>query len=50
MLFEEITHKVIGCRMSVHSELASVFQELIYQQALAIELEKAVFHSKERRK
>jgi GxxExxY protein len=37
MEFEEITKKIIGCAMKVHSSLGSGFQELIYQRALAIE-------------
>ncbi len=40
MKYEELTHKVIGCAMKVHSTLGSGFQEVIYQRALAIELEK----------
>jgi GxxExxY protein len=37
---EELTHKIIGCAMKVHSTLGNGFQELIYQRALAIEMEK----------
>ena len=37
----ELTHKIIGCAMQVHSFLGNGFQELIYQRALAIELSKA---------
>jgi GxxExxY protein len=40
MKYEEITHKIIGCAMKVHSTLGNGFQEVIYQRALAIELEK----------
>ncbi len=40
MKYEEITHKIIGCAMKVHSTLGNGFQELIYQRALAIEMEK----------
>ncbi|MCX6152605.1 MAG: GxxExxY protein, partial [Candidatus Kapabacteria bacterium] len=38
MLFEDITHKIIGCAMKVHSILGNGFQEVIYQRALAIEM------------
>ena len=37
---EELTHKIIGCAMKVHSALGNGFQEVIYQRALAIEMEK----------
>lgn len=38
MLHEDLTKRVIGCAMRVHSELKSGFQEKIYQTALEIEL------------
>ena len=38
MKHEELTHKIIGCAMKVHSVLGNGFQEVIYQRALAIEL------------
>ena len=38
MKFEEITYKIIGCAMKVHSTLKNGFQEVIYQRALAIEM------------
>lgn len=37
----ELTHKIIGCAMEVHRTLGSGFQELIYQRALAIEMQLA---------
>jgi len=38
MQHQEITHKIIGCAMKVHTTLGNGFQEVIYQRALAIEL------------
>jgi len=35
----ELTHKIIGCAMTVHSTLGNGFQEVIYQRALAIEMQ-----------
>jgi GxxExxY protein len=37
---DELTYKIIGCAMKVHSALGNGFQEVIYQRCLAIELEK----------
>lgn len=37
MICEQLTHKIIGCAMKVHSTLGNGFQEVIYQRALAIE-------------
>ncbi|MCL5266609.1 MAG: GxxExxY protein [Bacteroidetes bacterium] len=39
--YSEITHKIIGAAMKVHSTLGNGFQEVIYQRALAIELSSA---------
>jgi GxxExxY protein len=39
MIHEELTHRIIGCAMKVHSTLGSGFQEVIYQRAMAIEME-----------
>lgn len=30
MIYEEITHKIIGCAMKVHRTLGNGFQEVIY--------------------
>jgi GxxExxY protein len=35
----DLTHKIIGCAMAVHSTLGNGFQEVIYQRALAIEMQ-----------
>lgn len=40
MKYEELTHKIIGCAMKVHSTLGNGFQEVIYQRALSIEMQK----------
>lgn len=37
---KELTHKIIGCAMRVHSVLGNGFQEVIYQRALSIEMTK----------
>ena len=37
-MIDQLTHKIIGCAMQVHSTLGNGFQEVIYQRALAIEL------------
>lgn len=39
MKYKEITEKIIGSAMKVHSTLGNGFQELIYQRALVIEME-----------
>ena len=38
--FEDITYRINGCAMKVHSKLGNGFQEVIYQRCLAIELTK----------
>jgi GxxExxY protein len=40
MKYEKVTHKIIGCAMKVHNTMGNGFQEVIYQRALAIEMEK----------
>ena len=37
----DITKKIIGCAMKVHTYFGPGFPEIIYQRALIIELEKA---------
>jgi GxxExxY protein len=36
--YSELTGKIIGCAMKVHSSLGNGFQEVIYQRALEIEM------------
>ncbi|MDI9342309.1 MAG: GxxExxY protein [Sediminibacterium sp.] len=36
--YSELTSKIIGCAMTVHKALGNGFQEVIYQRALAIEM------------
>ena len=38
ILYADITHRIIGCAMKVHSALGNGFQEVIYQRALEIEM------------
>ena len=39
--YSELTSKIIGCAMTVHKTLGNGFQEVIYQRALAIEMDLA---------
>ena len=39
--YSELTSKIIGCAMSVHKTLGNGCQEVIYQRALAIEMDLA---------
>jgi GxxExxY protein len=36
---QELTHSIIGAAMEVHNVLGNGFQEIIYQRALAIEMQ-----------
>ncbi|MFH1089877.1 MAG: GxxExxY protein [Candidatus Uhrbacteria bacterium] len=38
MEYEELTRKIIGCAMAVHSTLGNGFQEVVYQRAMVIEM------------
>jgi len=38
MKYGDLTEKIIGCAMQVHSILGNGFQEVIYQRALEIEM------------
>jgi GxxExxY protein len=40
MKHEDLTHRIIGCAMKVHSILGNGFQEVIYQRAMVIEMQK----------
>jgi hypothetical protein len=42
--YSELTSKIIGCAMTVHKVLGNGFQEVIYQRALAMEMELAGIH------
>jgi GxxExxY protein len=46
--FADITEKIIGCAMRVHSTLGNGFQEVVYQRCLAIEFdESGLSHKRE---
>ena len=38
--YSDITYKIIGCAMKVHSVLGNGFQEVIYQRCMVIEMSK----------
>ena len=38
LMHGDLTRRIIGCAMRVHSTLGNGFQEVIYQRALAIEM------------
>lgn len=39
--YSDITEKIIGCAMKVHSKMGNGYREMIYQRCLEIEMEKA---------
>jgi GxxExxY protein len=39
--YADVTEKIIGCSMAVHSTLGNGFQEVIYQRALELEFKAA---------
>ena len=41
MINDKLTYDIIGCAMTVHRALGPGFQEVIYQRALAMEMERA---------
>ncbi|HEY5327926.1 MAG TPA: GxxExxY protein [Mucilaginibacter sp.] len=36
--YDEITRKIIGCAMRVHTKLGNGFQEVIYQRSMELEM------------
>ncbi|MES2376962.1 MAG: GxxExxY protein [Bacteroidota bacterium] len=38
--YSDLTGKIIGCAMKVHSAMGNGFQEVIYQRCLALEMQK----------
>jgi GxxExxY protein len=46
LLHSEITEKIIGCAMQVHSYFGLGFPEIIYKRSLILELEKAGLNCK----
>ena len=42
--YSELNSKIIGCAMTVHSELGNGFQEVIYQRALEFEMSSQVIN------
>jgi GxxExxY protein len=40
MKHQDLSYAIIGCAMTVHKILSNGFQEVIYQRALALELER----------
>ena len=46
MKYEELTKKIIGCAMTVHTTLGNGFQEVIYQRCLSIEFTEAKLNFK----
>ena len=38
--YADLTRRIIGCGMAVHSALGNGLQEVVYQRALAVEMER----------
>jgi GxxExxY protein len=45
--YKELTRKIIGCAMQVHSYFGIGFREIVYKRALLIELKKLGLECKE---
>jgi GxxExxY protein len=39
--YSDLTSRIIGCAMEIHKRLGNGFQEILYQRALAIEMNQA---------
>ena len=37
--YQELTHKIIGCAMVVHSKFGPGYMEVVYQRSLAVEFD-----------
>jgi GxxExxY protein len=38
IFYEDLTYKIIGCAMRIHTELGPIHKEVVYQRALETEL------------
>ena len=48
MMYKDLTYQIIGAAMEVHSKMGVGFQEVVYQRALALALNKrGIFNQRE---